>query len=296
MPFDHDQSALRPLHHSEVAAAGGPALDPRPLQVGTFFGENRISCRRSGFILSDTHYPPELEVPYHFHEMAYFCLLLTGGYWEEYGRRRVTYHPFSIAFHPPHEVHHGVIATAGSRCFHVEIAPPWMERLKEHGRAPADALDLHSGEIIWLASRLYREFRANGLAAPLMIEGIILEMLGLLVRERSEERQRPRWLVNVVERLVAEFAQPLTVEEIAADLGVSPVRLSRAFRKFYGESVGEYQRRLRVQFACRRLADIDATLTGVGAEAGFADQSHFTRVFKRLTGVTPGEFKRMQNP
>lgn len=296
MRVDNDQSEMSWQHDDGAIAGGQPARAPQPMRIGTFFGENRRSCRRSGFILSDTHYPPGLKVPYHFHELAYFCLLLNGGYWEEYGRRRVTYDPLSLAFHPPQEVHHGDIATVGGRCFHIEIAPQWMDRLHEHGGVPADAVDLHSGEIIWLASRLYREFRADALAAPLMIEGIILEMLGLVVRERADDRRRPDWLAKVVERLHEEFAQPLTVEAMAADLGLSPVRLSRTFRRFYGETLGDYLRRLRVQFACRQLASREASLTEVGMAAGFADQSHFTRVFKRMTGVTPGEFRRMQDP
>jgi AraC family transcriptional regulator len=49
--------------------------------------------------------------------------------------------------------------------------------------------------------------------------------------------------------------------------------------------------RLRVQFACRQLARKGTNLAAVAAAAGFADQSHFTRVFKQFTGMTPGAFR-----
>jgi len=278
----------------ESRAVMDPAAEPKPLRVGAFFGENYRSCSRSGFVLSDTCHPQSLKAPPHYHELAYFTLLLQGGYWEEYGKRRVTYQPLSIVFHPPQEVQRGEVATSGARCFHVEIAPQWLDRLQEHGKVPHDSVDIHAGEIVWLASRLYREFRAGAVASPLVIEGIILEMMGLLVREPGAgARRAPKWLAAVVARLHEEFSQTLTINEMAADLGVSPVRLSRTFRQFYGEPLGDYLRRIRVQFACQKLADPEADLTQVGIEAGFADQSHFTRIFKRVTGLTPGDFRKV---
>jgi two-component system response regulator YesN len=55
--------------------------------------------------------------------------------------------------------------------------------------------------------------------------------------------------------------------------------------------VGEYVRRLRVGQACRRLAHSNASLSEIAFEAGFSDQSQFCRVFKRVTGLTPGTFR-----
>jgi AraC family transcriptional regulator len=90
----------------------------------------------------------------------------------------------------------------------------------------------------------------------------------------------------------AESSRPLTVQSVAAEVGISPVRLSRAFRKAFGESLGSYQRRLRVAEACARLRDEELSLAEIALAAGFTDQSHFTRVFRRLTGTTPAAFRR----
>ena len=50
-------------------------------------------------------------------------------------------------------------------------------------------------------------------------------------------------------------------------------------------------RRLRLDWAAAQLADSDVTLAQLAAEAGFVDQSHFTRAFKRHTGLTPGRYR-----
>jgi YesN/AraC family two-component response regulator len=58
------------------------------------------------------------------------------------------------------------------------------------------------------------------------------------------------------------------------------------------QTVGEYLNALRIRRACRELADAGTRLADVALRAGFSDQSHFTRAFKRATGMTPGAFRR----
>jgi AraC family transcriptional regulator len=58
-------------------------------------------------------------------------------------------------------------------------------------------------------------------------------------------------------------------------------------------SVGEYVRRERLDWAVAQLTTTDTPVATVAAEAGFADQSHFTRAFKRHTGLTPGRYRRV---
>jgi AraC family transcriptional regulator len=70
------------------------------------------------------------------------------------------------------------------------------------------------------------------------------------------------------------------------------VTLARGFRKAYGCSVGAYLRWLRIVHAARRLAESDEPLAEIALEAGFADQSHFSNVFRRETGLSPSVFRR----
>lgn len=266
---------------------------PTRLAPGSFFGVTQRSLRGAGLILSETHYPAGLDVPRHVHELPYFSLLLAGAYYEQYGSRRVDFDPFSVVFQQPRETRRGHISESGARLFHVELAPGWMERLREHGCLPEDAVDHHSGDLVWLSGRLYREFRASAPGSPLVIEGLTLEMLGVLARRSSGRVETaPDWLKGVVERLREDYSRTVTVSEIASELDVSPVRLSRVFRRFLGESIGEYHRRNRIEEASRLLEREDLSLGEVALECGFADQSHLTRIFKRLTGETPGSYRR----
>jgi AraC family transcriptional regulator len=78
---------------------------------------------------------------------------------------------------------------------------------------------------------------------------------------------------------------------VAARVGVHPFHLSKVFRRFRRQTMGDYVQRLRVQYACRLLTSGETSLAEVALAAGFADQSHFTRVCRRLTGTTPGALR-----
>ena len=84
----------------------------------------------------------------------------------------------------------------------------------------------------------------------------------------------------------------MSLGALAQAVGVHPVTLARGFRRTYGCSVGEYLRHLRIVEAARQLHDTDLPLASIATSAGFADQSHFSNVFKQQTGLSPSAFRR----
>jgi AraC-like DNA-binding protein len=85
-------------------------------------------------------------------------------------------------------------------------------------------------------------------------------------------------------------AGELTADDLAAAAGCSRYAAYRAFTQAYGLAPSDYQRQLRVQ-AARRLLGADVAPARAAAEAGFADQAHLTRWFRRYYGVTPGAYR-----
>jgi len=77
----------------------------RNLEPGQFYGEILRKRQESGLILSELRHDSARKLPSHSHELAYFCLLLNGDYWEQFGRRRITYKPLTVMFHPPGTTH-----------------------------------------------------------------------------------------------------------------------------------------------------------------------------------------------
>jgi AraC family transcriptional regulator len=155
---------------------------------------------------------------------------------------------------------------------------------------------LRGSELGWLAWRLAAELRASDDAAPLAAEGLALELLAAAGRESSRRTNRvPTWLSSAEELLRARSGDCVRLSDLAAQIGVPPVQVARAFRAHFGLSVGEYGRRLRVEWAAAEIAGGDRPLAEIAVEAGFADQSHFTRLFRRYVGTTPGRFRAFQS-
>jgi transcriptional regulator GlxA family with amidase domain len=148
--------------------------------------------------------------------------------------------------------------------------------------------------LTWLAWRLAAELRTSDAATPLAAEGLALELLAAASREtRAEQRpgRPPRWLREAEELLRTRVGDSVGLVELGEAVGVHPTHLSRVFRAHYGLSVGEYGRRLKVARAATEVARSDMPLAVIALRTGFADQSHFTRLFKQYVGTTPARYR-----
>jgi AraC family transcriptional regulator len=244
-------------------------------------------------ILSEYSYQPEIKLPRHSHCLPYFNLILEGAYEEIHGGKVRECKMAMLFFHPEGEVHANRFLTNRTRVFRFEIGIRWLERAQQYGVALNCPLALSSGGAVWLASRLYRELYATDAASALMVEGLLLEIVAEASRYKpaGEGRTPPRWLKGAKELIHAKFSEPISVNNLAEILSVHPIHLSREFRRYYGQSIGEYVRHLRIEFACRELAEKPTPLLEIAAAAGFADQAHLTRTFKRITGLTPRQYR-----
>jgi AraC family transcriptional regulator len=139
------------------------------------------------------------------------------------------------------------------------------------------------------------EIRYPDATSPLAIEALALELLAAAARieGRPSERGRPPlWLRRVVDYLQTHVLEPSDLDTLTGIAGVTPSYLVRAFRRHQGLSLSSYTRRLRLDWAAERLASTDAPIADIALAAGFADQSHFTRVFRRELGTPPASFRR----
>ena len=131
--------------------------------------------------------------------------------------------------------------------------------------------------------------------APLAIEGLMLELLAVTCRQEAHpvESQAPRWLKQVRDLLSEQYAANLSLERIAGSVNIHPTHLCRAFRRHFHCTAGDFVRQLRIERARQHLAESDTPLAEIALQVGYSDQSHFTTAFKRLTGFSPSQFRKM---
>lgn len=257
-------------------------------------GAVRASRDISGLRLAEAEYAPDLSIEPHPHSEPMCSVVLEGALTERWGRSEVECEAGTLTYLPPGEAH-DLDYHVGSRCFLLYFGDPWTGRMRDLGLDPrSDPIPFKGEKANWLADQIYREFRSSDDAAALGIEGFALALLGEIARagNRPERGSRPGWLDRAVEILHARMRTQVRMAEIAAEVNVHPTHLSRTFRERHGCTMGEYLRRLRIEAAHADLVSTDKSLSTIAIEAGFADQAHFTRAFKRGTGTTPGAWRR----
>lgn len=89
----------------------------------------------------------------------------------------------------------------------------------------------------------------------------------------------------------AEFAHPLTADEVARRIASSPRQLHRAFSEQEGTTFRSFLMRARMTHAADLLASTDLPVGEVALRCGYRQASHFTKVFKRAYDATPSEFR-----
>lgn len=91
--------------------------------------------------------------------------------------------------------------------------------------------------------------------------------------------------------IAANFTQKLTLQHVAREVGISPNHFSALFHRTVGVSFRDYLSQLRVEESKRLLLYTDYSLADIAAAMGFPDQSNFSKVFKRITGISPGKYR-----
>ena len=269
------------------------ATGQQALGAGTFYGAVQARREQCDAIFTDLRHKSPRKLPSHAHELPFFAVLMEGLYGERYGRQERQFRPFTVHFRPAGVPHQDEVGPPGVRFFEIEIRPSWRKRLEDCSTAldvPRD--DCKGGELLWLAMKLFREVHGATNPDDLSIESLLVELMAAAARMPPDpELERPAWLSRIIEKLAVDYAERVTLDDLSREAGVHPVHLSRVFRKSLGEGIGEHVHRLRVRAACEQMRQPEASIAEISLALGFADQSHFTRIFRRVVGMTPMVFK-----
>jgi AraC family transcriptional regulator len=246
-----------------------------------------------GFCLKEFAQPPHRRLPWHEHREASICFVVRGSYAERIrGQDRVC-PPHALVFKPPAERHADEFGREGGTCLLIEIGRERLETVEPFSDAIARPGVFRGARLAGLGHRIYREFVSGDDLSPLAVEGLVLELLVEVARagRADSARSMPVWLGRANDLIHDHVGRPLTLSSIAREVGVHPAHLARTFRAHYGRTIGDYVRRLRVERAARELAGGGASIAEIAVRAGFFDQSHFSRVFRDGTGLTPAAFR-----
>lgn len=265
------------------------------LQHGAFYGATDLERTSGDFRMTDREATvPEHEVEDHVHSDAHFIFVTRGRYVSTAdGAGDETPGPL-VLYNPPGTAHRDRFRAGGGRFLAVSLPAEALGALDWADRAPRAAVRLRRPDAYAGVWRLLRALHRDSAAATEDLESLCLELVGAATDERPP-KPIPSWLGRACDLL--EAAAPAGgVAAVAAEVGVHPVYLARAFRRHLACTPTEYARRHRVERAANLLAHTRAPLGEVAVDTGFCDQSHLTHAFQAVFGATPGEYRRVLNP
>jgi AraC-like DNA-binding protein len=242
-------------------------------------------------------------VPPHWHDEYQLCLVHDGAGELFYRGVHHANPPWSLFVVHPGEVHSNrAIAERGCDFRTINAAPELLKQAARHIDPRREALPFFPSPVLLEDEALRRFARLHQLleqpAARLERDALLLETLTHLVRRHAQDPptpdetgREPQAASRVRDYLEAHFADEVPLRTLAALAQLSPYHLSRVFRRAFGLPPHAFQTQLRLARACRLLR-LGQPLAAVAAETGFADQSHFTRRFKNVIGVTPGAYRK----
>lgn len=276
-----------------VAGASGatkPMASPS-LASGAFFGEQSRSVSAHGYKvdLRIATLPPE-QVHAHSHEDAHFVLALDAGYrslaHDPLTPRDQAFGPGALVWNPAGVEHSDCFDVAGGRFLSVSFMPP-------AGACLGDPLRLR-GAAEGVVRRLVGATARFAAGDEMIIEGLALDLAGaVLSPDELDEDPAPEWLWRAREIIDDMAAQPwMEVRSIAAEVGVHPVSLARRYRRHYRQSPAAAIRQARADRAAGLMAR-GADLAALADETGYADQSHMTRDFTSIYGLTPARYRAL---
>jgi AraC family transcriptional regulator len=229
----------------------------------------------------------------HVHADHVISLVLDGDGIEEVGGRARLVTVQDLLLTPAYAPHGYRFSRAG-RWFNMQLTDEWLARVADGAPTlPETAQIIHSRAAAAWAARVRTEVRQRDAVWSLAIDGAMALMIADIARSRVDPaRTRPRWLRSVEDALEASVASPPSMDELAALAGVHPTHLLRTFRRYHGATISNYVRERRIQRARVEVAKADRPLSAIALDAGYSDQSHFTRVFRQAFGQTPGQYAR----
>ena len=264
-----------------------------PIGIGKFVGAPVRARTFEGVSVAENTYAADLRVAAHAHDAPLLSLVLQGHATEDVGGRTQELGAQSLLYTPSYETHGHRFLTS-SRWLNIQVSLGWFTRVGAGEKIlPRAAQLVRGGSVVNWASRLGAELREPDAVSEFAIEGALLLLLTDLSRlPVPGERRRPRWLQVVEDAIEASVAEPPSVGELAALAGVHTSHLLRTFRHHHGSTVANYVRRRRIERARAEVATSKRPLSMIALDAGFSDQSHFTRVFRKTFGETPGQYLR----
>lgn len=248
-----------------------------------FRGDILHSVQGNGLALIDQHTQAGSTLPRHRHSHAWFTFLFAGSYIERLPSWERSRSAGMVIWHPPDLVHENCFVSNGHN-LNLVFGPEWLESLPPDISLPNRTRSCEGGLPYRFGLELYRGLNRD---AQICYESVV----NLISFCASSAHEQSQWLARVLDWMNDEYSHTLSLTQASEQAGVHPVHVSRTFRRLLRCTFREYLTLIRLRRATDLLKQSSSDIAEVAFACGFSDHAHFTRTFKRATGLTPTQYR-----
>jgi AraC family transcriptional regulator len=262
--------------------------------IPTFLGDTRQSRQLNGCNIALTGYTGNAAFEeWHAHENSGISFLLHGTHQEDLLGKTFKRLPGDLKFIPAGERHRCTHYTAGTRKINIDFDQNFINRAGITEEQLLAIIPGHRNTKFTLL-KLYGELNDRPASGNASAE---LLLYTLLNPEKAPATHMgkilPEWAERLKQLLHDEWDKPFHLDDLGARLGVHPVTISRYFPIFFASTLGVYMNQIKIDKALGLIKHAQLPLTAIAYRCGFADQAHFTRTFKTVTGCLPKTFRNL---
>ncbi len=149
-----------------------------------------------------------------------------------------------------------------------------------------------------LFSKIYEEYTGRKSGFMNMLRAYLIELITLIFREIDKKTRRDitkeqREVVSkAIDYMKHNYNTKINLDNIVSDIFLSKNYFRQLFKSTTGMSVTDFIQRTRIEEACRLLLSTDRTVFDIAGDCGFTDMKFFYKIFKKITGKTPGDYRK----
>jgi AraC-like DNA-binding protein len=258
------------------------------LKTGEFYGTHYQKSAFENLIITDTEYTHS-KVDWHYHENPYFTYLLQGKLFESNKKESYYLEPGNLLFHNWQDSHYNIKPPEFTRGFHIELNENWFSNFDIQITDFEGSINLQNPIIKNLMNHIFVETKINDQYSNLSIESNLIDIFNTIKESKKGNSKKPIWVKQLKDLLIEEKID-YSLKSLSSKLNIHPIHLSREFNRYFGTSLGNYIRLIKLNKAFHLLASKKFSMTEICYQCGFYDQSHFISNFKHIYNSTPTKF------
>ena len=263
----------------------------KTLSQGKYAGQTRSQYKIPGLVFTKCFFPQAFNSDWHSHENSHLTISLRGGSIERRKKENISCSPGLLLLYPANQLHRNTDYVSNSESFSIEFGNEWCKNLEINNHENNTQNIIMDPLIKLTMIKVMGEIKEKDNLSDLCIETTVLGILSSLDHGKTESK-RPSWITELYELLHDECNADWSLTSLSEKLNIHPVTISKYFPKYFKTNIGDYIRKIRTGKSFVDLSKKSIAIEEIAVKHGFVDNAHFSRVFKKHTGITPSQYRQ----